>query len=100
MLTDEERSALIDLIHNHQYSIIRASEELNIPYANAKAINSTFLIERRTNKKHFRSRVRFPHMNVRPTFTITTNYNQNQNLAKSASNLHLSDQSLPKEMPV
>ena len=57
-LTDQERRSLIDLIHKEGYSIKKASLILGIPYANAKVVNKTFLLENRTSKKHFRFRLK------------------------------------------
>jgi len=55
-LTDEERRNLIILIHREGFTIKDASRQLNIPYPNAKAVNQTYILEKRTAKKNFRYR--------------------------------------------
>ena len=42
------------LIHKSGYSIKQASNALDVPYANAKAINQIYLRENRTAKKKIR----------------------------------------------
>lgn len=56
-LSNDERHRLIYLIHNEGYSIRQAAKNLGIPYPNAKAVNLTYLVEKRINKKvvNFRS---------------------------------------------
>jgi len=55
-VTNELRKELIRLIHVEGNSIKTAAEIANIPYPNAKAINSTFVSEERTSKKNYRYR--------------------------------------------
>lgn len=44
------------MIHNRKLSIKLAAEEVGIPYANAKVVNQTYMREKRTQKKTFRTR--------------------------------------------
>ena len=53
-VSDAQRIELIHLIHKEGYSIAGASKKTEIPYDNAKAINRTFMRERRINKLNFR----------------------------------------------
>lgn len=55
-VTDTQRIDLIRLIHQEAYSIAKASKATGIPYDNAKAINRTYLKERRVNKINYRIR--------------------------------------------
>jgi molybdenum-dependent DNA-binding transcriptional regulator ModE len=55
-VTDTQRLELIRLIHQEAYSIAKASKATGIPYDNAKAINRTYLKERRVNKINYRIR--------------------------------------------
>ncbi len=57
-LTDEERRSLVTLIHENGFNIKQASITLNIPYANAKAVNQTYVLERRYTKKTSRLRAK------------------------------------------
>jgi molybdenum-dependent DNA-binding transcriptional regulator ModE len=49
-VTDEQRRELVRLIHDQGFSIAKASEDTQIPYDNAKAINRTYLREKRVHK--------------------------------------------------
>jgi hypothetical protein len=55
-VTDSQRHELIRLIHSESHSIAKASKVTGIPYDNAKAINRTYLRERRVNKINYRLR--------------------------------------------
>lgn len=55
-VTDQQRSELVRLIHEENYSIARAAKVTAIPYDNAKAINRTYLKEQRVNKINYRLR--------------------------------------------
>ena len=55
-VTDEQRKELVRLIHEHNFSIARASKATEIPYDNAKAINRTYLKEARINKINYQQR--------------------------------------------
>lgn len=55
-VTDLQRSELVRLIHEEGCSIAKASKLAGIPYDNAKAINRTYLRERRVNKINYRLR--------------------------------------------
>ena len=57
-LTDNQREDLIRLIHDQRFTIKEAAIKLNIPYPNAKAVNSTYVSEGRFNKKIFRFRLK------------------------------------------
>jgi len=46
------------LIYENNYTIKRAGIEVGIPYPNAKAVNQTYLLEKRTTKKTFRFRLK------------------------------------------
>lgn len=49
---------MIRLIYENNYTIKRAGAEVGIPYPNAKAVNQTYLLEKRTTKKTFRFRLK------------------------------------------
>jgi molybdenum-dependent DNA-binding transcriptional regulator ModE len=53
-VTDEQRRNLVHLIHNEGHSIASAAKAVDVPYDNAKAINRTFLKEKRINKINYR----------------------------------------------
>ena len=55
-VTDQQRMDLIRLIHQESYSIAKASKVTGIPYDNAKAINRTYLREKRVHKINYRLR--------------------------------------------
>ena len=55
-VTDQQRHELIRLIHQESHSIAKASKATGIPYDNAKAINRTYLRERRVHKINYRLR--------------------------------------------
>ena len=57
-LSDLEREELIKLIHSEGLTIKEASHKLHIPYPNAKAVNATYVHEKRTAKKTFRFRLK------------------------------------------
>eukprot|EP00347_Sterkiella_histriomuscorum_P023412 403334737 len=57
-VTDEQRRDMIKLIYEQNYTIKRAGAEVGIPYPNAKAVNQTYLLEKRTTKKTFRFRLK------------------------------------------
>ena len=44
------------LIHDDGFSIAQASKKANVPYDNAKAINRTYMKERRVIKINYRQR--------------------------------------------
>jgi hypothetical protein len=52
-VTDEQRRELVRLIHEHNYSIAKASKATDVPYDNAKAINRTYLKENRIKKINY-----------------------------------------------
>jgi hypothetical protein len=52
-VTDFQRQELVRLIHNEGLSIAKASKIVNIPYDNAKAINRTYLKEKRIHKINY-----------------------------------------------
>lgn len=52
----EQRSHLVSLIHEQKLSIKDAASLAGVTYANAKAINKTFVREKRIAKKSFRYR--------------------------------------------
>jgi molybdenum-dependent DNA-binding transcriptional regulator ModE len=49
-VTDEQRRDLVRMIHNEGQSIASAAKLADIPYDNAKAINRTYLKEKRVHK--------------------------------------------------
>ena len=49
---------MIKLIYENNYTIKKAGEKVGIPYPNAKAVNQTYLLEKRTTKKTFRFRLK------------------------------------------
>ena len=53
-ITDTQRLDLVRLIHREGLSIAKASKATGIPYDNAKAINRTYLREKRVNKINYR----------------------------------------------
>jgi len=55
-VTDEQRAALVHLIHEDGLSIAQAAKRAEVPYDNAKAINRTYLKERRIIKINYRQR--------------------------------------------
>lgn len=52
-VTDDQRRELVRLIHEHNYSIAKASKATDVPYDNAKAINRTYLKENRIKKINY-----------------------------------------------
>lgn len=69
-VTDEQRRNLIKLIYEKSYTIKQAGLEVGIPYPNAKAVNQTYLLEKRTTKKTYRFRLK----NVDIGKNITRNF--------------------------
>ncbi len=55
-VTDTQRLELVHMIHTQGHSIAKASKMAGIPYDNAKAINRTYLREKRVNKINYRLR--------------------------------------------
>ena len=55
-VTDSQRLDLIRMIHQEGNSIAKASKVTGIPYDNAKAINRTYLREKRVHKINYRMR--------------------------------------------
>ena len=55
-MTDEQRAELVRLIHEDGLSIAQAAKNTDVPYDNAKAINRTYIKERRVNKINYRQR--------------------------------------------
>lgn len=55
-VTDSQRRELVRLIHDEGCSIAKASKVTGIPYDNAKAINRTYLREKRIHKINYRLR--------------------------------------------
>jgi molybdenum-dependent DNA-binding transcriptional regulator ModE len=53
-VTDEQRRDLVRMIHNEGQSIASAAKLADIPYDNAKAINRTYLKEKRVHKINYR----------------------------------------------
>ena len=62
-VTDQQRSQLVKLIHEQNYSIARASKATNIPYDNAKAINRTYTREQRVQKINYKQRYQTRRLN-------------------------------------
>ena len=50
-VTDKQRRDLIKLIHEYNYTIKKAGEEVGIPYPNAKAVNQIYLSKKRTKRR-------------------------------------------------
>jgi hypothetical protein len=69
-VTDEQRRNLIKLIYEKNLTIKQAGLEVGIPYPNAKAVNQTYLLEKRTTKKTYRFRLK----NVDIGKNITRNF--------------------------
>jgi len=46
-LTDAQRGELVRLVHQEGYTIAKAAKIMGIPYDNAKAVNRTYIIEKR-----------------------------------------------------
>lgn len=55
-MTDEERKELVDMIHEGGLTIAQAATALGVKYDNAKAINRTYLKQKRTVKIGYRQR--------------------------------------------
>jgi molybdenum-dependent DNA-binding transcriptional regulator ModE len=53
-VTDQQRAELVRLIHDEGLSIAEAAKKTDVPYDNAKAINRTFLKEKRIIKINYR----------------------------------------------
>ena len=53
-VTDLQRAELVKLIHEQGLSIAQAAKRSDVPYDNAKAINRTYMRERRINKINYR----------------------------------------------
>jgi molybdenum-dependent DNA-binding transcriptional regulator ModE len=53
-VTDQQRAELVRLIHDEGLSIAEAAKKSDVPYDNAKAINRTFLKEKRIIKINYR----------------------------------------------
>jgi molybdenum-dependent DNA-binding transcriptional regulator ModE len=53
-VTDDQRRDLVRMIHNEGHSIASAAKIADIPYDNAKAINRTYLKEKRVHKINYR----------------------------------------------
>ena len=53
-MTDDQRKDLVRMIHNEGHSIASAAKIADIPYDNAKAINRTYLKEKRVHKINYR----------------------------------------------
>lgn len=53
---NDKRAQLVELIHNHGYTISQAASMAGIYYPTAKAINKVYVKENRTDKKAFRIR--------------------------------------------
>jgi molybdenum-dependent DNA-binding transcriptional regulator ModE len=53
-VTDQQRAELVRLIHDKGLSIAEAAKKSDVPYDNAKAINRTFLKEKRIIKINYR----------------------------------------------
>jgi molybdenum-dependent DNA-binding transcriptional regulator ModE len=52
-VTDDQRRDLVRMIHNEGHSIASAAKIADIPYDNAKAINRTYLKEKRVHKINY-----------------------------------------------
>ncbi|CDW79994.1 UNKNOWN [Stylonychia lemnae] len=65
-VTDVQRRELVRLIHEDGFSIAKASKITNIPYDNAKAINRTYLREKRIHKINYRLRYQKKTLQVIP----------------------------------
>ena len=84
-VSDSERQRLISLIYEEGLCIRQAAIQVKIYYPTAKAINKTYLAERRVNrKKHRFRRVASSDMTSQPTSTnakkmIRTQKNQKSN---------------------
>jgi len=57
-VSDQQRRQLVKLVKELKYSIKSASAHTGVPYANAKAIVSTYQRELRTDKKNTRFRLK------------------------------------------
>lgn len=57
-VSNDQRKELIRLIYEENLTIKDAGARCGIPYPNAKAINQTYILERRTAKKTFRFRLK------------------------------------------
>jgi molybdenum-dependent DNA-binding transcriptional regulator ModE len=53
-VTDQQRAELVRLIHDEGLSIAQAAKKADVPYDNAKAINRTYLKEKRIIKINYR----------------------------------------------
>ena len=53
-VTDQQRAELVRLIHDEGLSIAEAAKKSDVHYDNAKAINRTFLKEKRIIKINYR----------------------------------------------
>ena len=63
-VTDEQRRELVRLIHEHNYSIAKASKATDVPYDNAKAINRTYIRENRVKKINYQQRYQKAKLNL------------------------------------
>ena len=52
LLTNQQREHLCWLIHREGLNIKQAAIIAGVPYPNAKAVNKTFMLEMRSEKKH------------------------------------------------
>ncbi len=52
------------LIHDHNFSITKASKITKVPYDNAKAINRTYIKEKRIKKINYQERYQKAKLNI------------------------------------
>lgn len=63
-VTDEQRRELVRLIHEHNYSIAKASKATDVPYDNAKAINRTYIRDNIVKKINYQQRYQKAKLNL------------------------------------
>jgi hypothetical protein len=57
-VSNDKRKELIRLIHEQNYTIVKAAEATDIYYPTAKAINKVYKREMRVQKRSFRYRIK------------------------------------------
>ena len=88
-VTDQQRSQLVKLIHEHKYSIAKASKLTNIPYDNAKAINRTYTREQRVKKINYKQRYQTRRINhQKKVFKEAHLESDSESLSQTASARH------------
>ena len=71
---NETRNLIIHLIHDKNLKITEASKLAGVSYENAKAINRTYRLEGRTEKKVYQRRSRFSKAQDKMHGTFTNEY--------------------------